>query len=139
MLKRMTPYKTLKVCDNPHIEDIDLFYTNMRGDSCSRCQLNHCSGCRVPENYEIELKKYDNFKVVTSTRFDELRQIKSVSYKEYLETRPTLQTCLDIFSTPEKLEENTVSCQKCNQQTGASKVRDRKKIFHNFKNFFPVP
>jgi len=109
------------VCDNPHIEDIDLFYTNMRGDSCSRCQLNHCSGCRVPENYEIELKKYDNFKVVTSTRFDELRQIKSVSYKEYLDTRPTLQTCLDIFSTPEKLEENTVSCQKCNQQTGASK------------------
>ena len=110
------------MCDNPHIEDIDLFYTNMRGDSCSRCQLNHCSGCRVPENYEIELKKYDNFKVVTSTRFDELRQIKSVSYKEYLDTRPTLQTCLDIFSTPEKLEENTVSCQKCNQQTGASKV-----------------
>jgi len=28
-----------------------------------------------------------------------------------------------MFATPEQLEENSVSCQKCNQQTGASKVQ----------------
>ena len=46
----------------------------------------------------------------------------SRSQIKYKENRPTLQTCLEMFATPEQLEDNSVSCQKCNQQTGASKV-----------------
>ena len=73
----------LKACENP--EEIELFYTNVRGDTCSRCPLSNCSGCRVPENYEIELKQYDNFKVMTITRFDSIQVKQSTSYRnEYL-------------------------------------------------------
>jgi hypothetical protein len=106
-------------CEYP--EEIAIYYTNIRGDQCSRCQLNQCPGCRVPEGFEIELKQYDNFKVITSTKFDQIRNRDSQSQTEYKINRPKLQTCLEMFATPEQLEENSVSCQKCNQQTGASK------------------
>ena len=50
------------VCDAPEFQ---LYYSNQSGDCCSRCGgLTTCTGCLVPENFDIELKRYDHFKVI---------------------------------------------------------------------------
>ena len=58
---KVTSRKLFLVCDAPEFQ---LYYSNQSGDCCSRCGgLTTCSGCLVPENFDIELKRYDHFKV----------------------------------------------------------------------------
>jgi len=107
------------VCESP---EFDLYYANQTGDSCSRCTgPSQCSGCRVPENFDVELKRYDNFKVVTNAQLDRLHITTGRSQRAYELNRPTLAKCLDEFRKPEQLEENNVYCQKCKGHTGAEK------------------
>jgi len=107
------------VCDAPEFQ---LYYSNQSGDCCSRCGgLTTCTGCLVPENFDIELKRYDHFKVVTSATLDQMRTVTGRSQRDYERNRPTLGKCLDEFRKPEILDENTVYCQKCKCNTGAEK------------------
>ena len=114
-----------QVTDN--FERYPIHYTDISGTYCSRCSYNGCPhrfGCLVPEDYEIELKSYDNFTVICNSKIDQIKWSKSKNYIELNrpQNRPTLSKCLKSFISPEELDDDSVYCQKCEKNTGATKV-----------------
>ena len=108
-------------------ESYPIHYSDQSGSFCSRCSYNQCPskfGCLVPENFDIEVN-CDNFTIVCDTKIDLIKWRESSDFKQLKSNNesPTLGQCLNSFIDPEELEDDTVYCQKCQKNTGATKVR----------------
>ena len=81
-------------------------------------------GCVVPEDFEIELKNYDNFTVMCNVKVESVKWAESANWREL--SKPlnltTLTSCLSAFIQPEELDDESVFCQKCDKNTGANKA-----------------